>query len=251
MFILWCCLCMSCVGYTQEVRIKLENCKLDSATLAHIKSSLNFQLGFYAGIFKDKTKNSFKARVFGSEREFLKYSKSKADFNPVKGNAIAFYSHDLNEMILHTEIDNFAHTFSHELSHAILHYYCKKAETWLHEGLAEMLEDVIAADTVYTFDDQQIDKIRYAKTLLLSGTSLQDVVDSRDFYNKGVSHRNYTLSWATVIYLYRTNSELLSKLITSNCQNREEFINRTYPGGLALLTSDVKSFFLNIKPNPN
>lgn len=246
-----CCLCLNYISSAQEVRIKLENCTLEPAVLKQIKGSLTFQLDFYAGIFKDKTKNSFRARVFGSKREFLTYSKSKADFNPLRTNSIAFYSLTLNEMILHTEVDNFASTFSHELSHAILHYYCKNTETWLDEGIADMLEDVILTDSVYTFDSRRIEKVLSAKKLLQEGASLQNVIDSGDFYNKTTSHRNYTLSWAVVAYLYETDTRLLFSMITASCKNPDEFIDMTYPGGLSLLMPDVKSFFFNNKPSPD
>lgn len=249
--IFFCCLCLTYTSYAQEVRIKLENCTLEPSVLTQIKGSLTFQLDFYAGIFKDKNKNSFRARVFGSKREFLKYSKSKADFNPLRTSAIAFYSPTLNEMILHTEVNNFASTFSHELSHAILHYYCKNTETWLDEGIADMLEDVIRTDSVYTFDNRRIEKVLSARKLLQEGASFQDVIDSGDFYNKTMSYRNYTLSWAVVTYLYETDTRLLFRMITASCQSPDEFISTTYPGGLSLLVPDVKSFFLNNKPSPN
>jgi hypothetical protein len=241
--------CAYFTNYSQEVRIHLEKCTLDKETLAEIKSSLQFQVDFYARIFNDHTVNSFKARIFGTKKEFLKYSKDKANFNPVRTNSIAFYDDDLKEMILHKEIDHFSQTFSHELSHAILHYYCKDASSWLHEGLSEFFEDIIFKDSAYHFDLEQVNKINAARSFLLEGASIDEAIYSRDFY-RVPSTKNYTLSWAIIFYLYTTKADLLSKTVRESCNERDVF-DLIYPGGLKLLQIDVKSFFLNEKPSLN
>ncbi len=72
------------MGKAQEVRIRLENCNLEKETLTEIQNAFNFQLQFYAHIFNDSAITEFKARIFGTEKEFLKYSKEKANYNPVR-----------------------------------------------------------------------------------------------------------------------------------------------------------------------
>lgn len=140
---------------------------MDKKTFDEIRRSLDFQLQFYAQTFHDNAPSSFSAKIFGTEKEFHKYAKEKANFNPRKNHSLAFYSPRLKEMILHQEIEDFSKTFTHELSHAILHYYCDKADTWIDEGLAEFFEDIIFLDTTYYFDVSQLKKIERVKSLLV------------------------------------------------------------------------------------
>ena len=236
----------------QNVRIRLENCELDPQTLVEIQNSLNFQLVFYERIFKTPVDSSFKARIFGSEKDFVKYSKSKANFNPTRSHSIAFFDYNLMEMILHKDVDDFASVFAHELSHAILHYYCKDASTWIHEGLAELMEDIVLVDSKYFFDVTQVVKIGSAQTLLREGASVSDAMKSSSagtFYQSVSSWPNYTLSFAALLYLYNTRDEVLSGIIRGECDWKHDQFLLYYPGGLDLFEMDVKSYFLNHRPN--
>lgn len=237
-----------CEGFSQDVRIKLQNCKLADETLNEIQNSLIFQISFYGEIFKERATSSFHARIFGTEKEFLKYAKTEANYNPLKTNAIAFYDEDLREMILHTEIDNFERVFSHELSHAIFAYYCSGASAWYDEGLAEFFEDIIFLDSSYYFSLERITrKINDAQALLRDGASIKDAIYTKRFYRASDSN-NYTLSWAVIYYLYNTNYNLLERIIASLCDDPKHGIDLSYPGGVDILALDVKSYFLNTKP---
>jgi hypothetical protein len=205
------------IGKAQEVRIRLENCTLQKETLNEIQNSFNYQLQFYARIFKDQTKTGFRAKIFGTEKEFLKYSKEKTNFNPVRNHSIAFYNFRLREMILHKEVEDLPKTFAHEMNHAMLHYYCESASTWLDEGLAELFEDIVFIDTTYYFDSTQLKKIQKAKVFLLEGASITEPFFTKNFYDTYSSTKNYTLSWALVFYLYKTNWKILSRIIRGNC----------------------------------
>src|SRR5438045_74579 len=107
-------LALAHMGNAQEVRIRLENCTLEKEALNEIQNSFNYQLLFYGSIFNNQTITGFKARIFGTEKEFLKYSKEKTNFNPVRSHSIAFYNFKLREMILHKEIEDFSRIFAHE-----------------------------------------------------------------------------------------------------------------------------------------
>lgn len=153
-------------------------------------------------------------------------------------------------MILHKEIDNFSRVFAHELSHAILHYYCENASSWLHEGLAGLFEDIILLDSVYYFDQTQVEKFQDARAFLLADASVTEPIYSRNFYAAHANTRNYTLSWALVLYLYKTNPALLSAIVHGNCNEDSDTFTAHYPGGMDLLQIDIKSFFLNFNPHP-
>jgi hypothetical protein len=224
---------------------------LEKETLDEIQNSFNYQLQFYTHIFSDQTVTGFKARIFGTEKEFLKYSKEKTNYNPVRNHSIAFYNFRMKEMILHKEIEDLPATFAHELSHAILHYYCESARTWLDEGLAELFEDIVFIDTTYYFGPTQLNKVQKAKIFLLGGASITEPMYARNFYDSYSSSKNYTLSWALVFYLYKTNSEILPKIIKGNCSDDYDNFFFNYPGGLDMLQNDVKSFFLNYSPDPH
>ena len=234
----------------QSVRIKLVNCKLEKETLAHIQNSLNYQLRFYSEIFNQPVDTSFRAVVFGSEKEFVKYAKAKANYNPLKNHSIAFYSHDLKEMILHNQVDNFPKVFAHEVSHAILRFYCEHPDTWLNEGLAQVLEDVVANDSAFYFADTQLSKIASVQKLFSEGRSIKEPIDTRNFYQPPASYRNYQLSFAIVLYLYQ-NRKILANIIKSDCIQINDIISNYYPEGLDLLQIDVKSWFFNYDPRSN
>jgi hypothetical protein len=237
----------------QEVRIRLEKCTLEKKTLDEIEHSFIFQLHFYAQVFNDTTINSFRARIFGTKEEFVKYGKTKIDYNPNKTHAIAFYSTSLKEMVLHKEkIDDFSKVFAHELSHAILHYYCKDADIWLDEGLAEFLEDIVYRDSKYFFGVDQGKKIG-TQSFLYSGNSIDQPVNAYNFYNYE-SPKNYTLSWALIHYLFQAKYELLTKIIRDNRgagSVGSDILDRNYPGGIEVLKTDAKAFYLNFNPNSN
>lgn len=237
-------------GYSQEVRIKLENCVLEKENIDRIQNALNFQLQFYQKAFNDSATSRFKARIFGTEKEFLKYSKEKADYNLVKHNAIAFYHFKLKEMILHKDIELFAETFSHELSHALLDEYCKNRSVWLDEGLAELFEGIYSTDSTYYFNTYHFEKIQTVKSRLLAGESIRETILSNNFYSSSAD-KNYDLAFATVLYLYKTNREILHKIIRNECGQETHDLSLSYPGGLDLLQIDVKAFFLNEKFSSN
>jgi hypothetical protein len=230
----------------QQVRIALQNCKLNEETLIDIRHSLTFQSEFYADIFNDNTIRNVKARIFGSKKEFLEYAKTKAGFKASRTHTIAFYSYTLKEMILHTEVDDFPRTFAHELSHAILHARCPEHDDWLSEGLAEFFEDVIADDTTYRFNFSQINKFRDTAAFFRAGADIGETVHTANFYGSD-SDKHYTFSWAIVLYLYQLNPELLKKIIVENCKGVPDTLDLNYPGRLDLLHIDIKSYFLNAR----
>lgn len=237
------------VGRAQEVRIHLENCSLEKETLSEIQNAFNFQLQFYTHIFGDQAITGFKARIFRNEKEFAKYSREKTNFNPVRKHSVAFYNFKLKEMILYKEIDDFPKIFAHELSHAIKHYYCESSSTWLDEGLAEFFEDIVFKDSAYYFDIAQLSKVQETKTFFLEGGSVTEPIFAKNFYNNHLSARNYTLSWALVFYLYKSNRDILSGIIRGDCSEDVDRSFFNYPGGLELLQNDVKAFFLNYSPD--
>jgi hypothetical protein len=235
----------------QNVRIRLEKCQLEPETLHKIQNSLNFQLQFYGNIFNAAVDSSFKARIFGSESDFIKYSKTKANYNPRANHAMAFYDHNLKEMILHKNVDDLPKVFGHELSHAILDYYCKDAHSWIHEGLAELLEDIVLIDSIPYFGVGQLDEIVSAQRWFQEGASVTEVVNGNgDFYHLSSESRNYSLAFATVLYLYAARGEVLSNFLQGECNGRYDNLDLCYPKGLDLLEIDVRSYFLNYRPNP-
>jgi len=234
----------------QSVRIQLMNCKLDKETLDQIQNSLNYQLRFYSEIFNQPANMSFKAVVFGTEKEFVKYAKAKANYNPIKNHSIAFYDYGLNEMILHKEVDNFPVVFAHEVSHAILRFYCEHPDSWLNEGLASVLEDVVANDSAFYFAEKQFSKITGVQKLFLEGRSIKEAIESRDFYQVPAMYRNYKLSFAVILYLFQ-DRKLLANIIKSDCVKTNDMIHNDYPEGLDLLQIDVKSWFFNYDPRSN
>jgi len=155
------------------------------------------------------------------------------------------YSSQLNEMILHLEVENFPRVFAHEISHAILNYYCKDASTWLDEGLAETLEDVVASDSTYFFNATQVPKIKWVRSYLSQGSSIRDGMDAKDFYKPPLGHRNYSVSFGTVLYLYLMRKDVLIEIVKSDCSSAHSIFDLHYPEGLDLLEVDVKSWFLN------
>jgi len=239
------------VGEAQSVRIKLVNCNIDKETLTHIQNSLTYQLRFYSQIFNQPIDTSFRAVVFGTEKEFVKYAKSKANYNPLKNHSIAFYHEGLNEMILHKEVENFPKVFAHEVSHAILSFYCNYETKWLDEGLAEVLEDVVANDSVYYFADTQHSKITTVQKLFLEGRSIKEPLNTTNFNQPPSNIRNYNLSFAIVLYFFQTRKEILKNIMRSDCSQVNNIININYPEGLDLLQIDVKSWFLNYDPRSN
>ena len=232
------------VGNAQELRIRQVHCKLSPEVLHNIQNALSFQVDFFATVFKERAIHSFSARIFGTEKEYLRYARDSAKFNPVRINAIAFYDNDLKEMILHKEINELSKTFSHELTHALLHYYCKDAESWFHEGLAEFFEDIVFLDSTYYFDFSIHKKINDTREYLKEGYSIESVIDSRNFYDDS-SNKNYTLAWAIFYYLYNANNTLQKDLIKEACNLNKESIDRIYPGGMDLLKIDLRAFYLN------
>lgn len=229
----------------QQIRILLENCTLEKESLKEIENAFKFQLQFYNHIFSDTAKADFKARVFATEKEFNKYAKAKANYNPIREHSNAFYSPELNEMILHKEVENFTKVFSHELSHSLLQHYCALSYPWIDEGLAELFEDIILFDTSYHFDITQLPKVRKASKFFQDDNSIEDSIFSKDFYDTYSSDKNYTLSWAVVFYLFRTNLQILSRIIHGECNEINNNLYLNYPGQLELLQLDVKSYFLN------
>lgn len=235
-------------GNSQEVKIKQVNCRLEEETLKEISIAIDMQISFYRGIFNDTTKNSFSARVFGTRKEYIAYSKSHADYNPNKTDALAFYSNELNEMILHLEIDDFVKTFKHELNHAMYEYYCQDHPVWLTEGLSEFMENIEYINGSYGFDVEHINAAIRAKSYMMDGATIKNTINNPRFYRDNAG-QNYTLSWAIVYYLYTTNKLILDDLIRNACGDVGFFvIDRIYPGGLELLQSDMKSFFINYSP---
>lgn len=254
LFVILISLFLGCIWHisdAQSIRIKLDNCHLDKETLEKIQNSLNYQLLFYSDIFDKPIDSTFNARIFGSEKSFVKYAKIKADFNPNRNHSIAFYDPDLKEMILHKEIDDFPRIFAHELNHAILHFYCPKVAIWMNEGLSELLEDLVANDTAYYFGLTQLEKISTARNFFLEGASIKHVINANNFYHSSFQFQNYTLSFAIVFYLFHTNKAVLAKIIQSAHTNPNQALLMNYPGGIDLLAIDVKSFFLNFRPTAN
>lgn len=241
-------------SYAQEVRIKLQNCTLDKDTLQVIQNSLLFQVDFYTVIFGETTTSSFKARIFGTKKEFLSFSKKEVDFNPERDQTVAFFDRGLKEMIMHAEIDDFTATFAHELNHAILHDYCPKIPTWLNEGLSKFFEGIVLVDSVYSFDIAEFSRnVTGVRRLFLEGYSIAKPIESKNFY-KRPNTDNYRLSWAVVYYLYYSHRNVLFKLIAESCDERFESIETLdliYPGGYELLGIDVRSFFLNLDITAN
>jgi Protein of unknown function (DUF1570) len=234
--------------HSQEVRIILQNCKLSPEVMAHIQNSFFFQLKFYSEVFGDSTQNKFRARVFGTEKEFLNYSQQDRKRAPVLSDAIAYYDANRNEMILHTEVTDFPRVFSHELSHAILDYYGNNAERWLTEGLSEFFEDVIKKDSAYFFGPMQATKVRDTQYFLSTEKAhITDPMDASDFYGKS-SSKNYTLSWAVMFYLYRANRDLMNTIIRESVSGDWDVFDHHYPGGWAVFKMDAKSFYLNEHP---
>ncbi|MGC3946488.1 MAG: DUF1570 domain-containing protein [Chryseolinea sp.] len=236
---------------SQVVRIKLENCTVDKKTLSQIQNALSYQLRFYAKVFNQPADTSFRARVFGSEKEFVKWSKEHANYNPVRNHSIAYYDPTLNEMILHKEVPDFAKVFSHEVSHSILDHYCTGVSTWLHEGLAQFLEDVVANDSAFYIAKTQEPKIRKVEQLFDEGRSVKEPLTTKSFYEAPALWRNYPLSFAVVLYLFQAKREVLAKLIRSDCEGAYDAIKESYPEGLELLQLDVKSWFLNYQATVN
>jgi hypothetical protein len=151
-------------------------------------------------------------------------------------------------MILHKEADDFSKVFAHELNHAVLHHYCESTSDWLDEGLAELFEDIIFLDSAYYFGPTQLEKMQDARNVFMEGASITEAIHTRNFYETA-SSKNYTLSWAVMFYLYKTNPQILSKIIHGNCSRDFDNLFFNYPGGEELLEIDVKSFFLNYSPD--
>lgn len=240
----------SVVVYSQEVRIRLENCSLDEAALLQIRHSFDFELAFYARVFGSDAMSGFHARIFGTEKEYLKYSREKGNSYATRHQFIAYYSINTKEMVLHAEVDNFPMVFAHELNHAILNFYCNdyKYGSWLTEGLSEFFEDIVYIDSTFRFSPIQTNKITAIRGYLKDGYSLTGTLYSEDFYKNSDSDRNYKFSWAVIFYLYKTNPDLLLKIIRESCTTETDGLDSLYPGGIELLQADLKSFYLNYNP---
>jgi hypothetical protein len=234
-------------SYAQDVHISLVNCTIAPKELSEIKSALSFQLQFYARVFNDTVANKFKAKIFGSQTEFAKYALEKVGFNPIKESAGAIYNPKLKEMIMPKTSGDFVATFSHELSHAIIDCYVDDPTTWLNEGIAEFLEDIIFQDTTFYFRKKQLDKVKWAREYLKDNASVLELVNADDFYNG--DYKNYSLAWGIIYYLYNIDQKILSRLLKEDRRRADNLLEDYYPGGANALEQDVKSFFLNFDPN--
>lgn len=231
----------------QNVRILLDDCSLEKEVLSEIEQALHFQLNFYTAIFNDSAKSEFKARIFGNKSDFVKYSKKVAGFNPTKDNTIAYYSPKLNEMIIPLELDNFVRTFKHELNHAIYSSFCDEPPEWIDEGLSEMFEHVVRIENRYEFEQILVGEISQVKKQILQGETIFDTFEI-DAFDKADYNDHYHIACVVVWYLYATNQALLYEIIRESCGFNNLVINQKYPGGIASLNSDLKSFFFNISP---
>lgn len=231
----------------QNVRIKLENCKIDQATYNEIRNALNFQLSFYARIFNAPPAREFQARIFRTKAEWVEFSKNNINYNPLKRNAAAYYSPEMKEMILHLEVTDFAKIFAHELSQALHYYYAGKymAERqaeWIHEGVATLLEDMVVTDSTYYLGERATTRWRRLNSLYEKAMSLERVYDQVENFE------DYILAWWAAYYLYRINKDVLYNIIRSEVSTSGRRFDALYPGGLDQLNIDSRSFFLNAVP---
>jgi len=233
-------------AHAQDVRIKLENCKIDQAMYNKIRASLSFQLTFYSRIFNAPPAREFRARIFKTQSEWAAFSKKNINYNPLKRNAAAYYSPATKEMILHLEVTDFAKVFAHELSHALHYYYAgnRRNDTndWVHEGVAFLLEDMVVTDSTYYLGDGSANKWRYVVGLYAQGMSFEKV------YEHVENYQDYVLAWSATFYLYRSNKEVLYNIIRGEPFESGDQFKSLYPGGLQQLNIDSRSFFLNAVP---
>lgn len=244
-------LLVSSIGcIAQQVTIQLVNCTLEKAEIDRVKGSLTFQDMYYSALFQTQTRVGLRAKIFPNESEFKKYSKAKHDFNPVRDHSIAYYSHDIREMILHKEVGNLPRVFSHELSHAMFDFHCPEVDMdpWLSEGLAELFEDVVYENEQFIMDKSYLQKVSRAKAFFLEGKSLTGVHDYNEFYKNTTQDANYSLAWALTYFLFTQHQDVLKQIIKSAGSGNVYPLEMHYPGGLPALEADAKSFFFNYTP---
>ena len=218
-----------------------------------ISGALSFQLDFYKQVFGKESSDEFHAIVFGTEKAFNKYSKSTMDFNPVKENALAYFSPSENEMIMHLETEKFVKAFKHELSHAILHTYCNRVPQWLNEGLAVYMEDIDVEGGIASMHPEYLIKYQSVVDLLrdADNITLNSIVSQKIFgyqFSGNYEWENYELSWAVVNYLISVNENILHDMLTHACLYKYAWIEKIYPGGPLVLEADMKGFYLNQLP---
>lgn len=242
---------ISCVA--QRVTIQLVNCTLAEEEIERIKGSLTFQDLYYGEIFKVEKSVGLRAKIFSNEAEFQKYSKAKHNFNPIRDHSVAYYNHDIKEMILHKDVGNLSQVFSHELSHAMFDFHCPEVDMdpWLTEGLAEVFEDVVYQNEEFVMDKSFLNKVPTAKRYFLEGQSLLAVSDDDEFYKNATQDANYSLAWALTYYLFTQHPEVLKQIIRTAGTGNFYPLDSHYPGGLPALEADAKSFFFNYNPTSN
>ena len=231
----------------QDVSIILEGFSLDQKTYNARSASLTFQTNFYSSLFDLDKEKRFSARIFGKRKDFVRYAKDSANYNPNKTDAIAFYDPDLQEMVLHAEVNDLEATFAHELSHAIIGELNETVPLWLNEGMAELMETIVYENGNFNFGPYLTKNTINAKNYLSYGHKVEWALSTDDFYGNNISE-NYRLSWAVVHYLQEVNISILKNLIKTDYRNTLNPISLYYPGGFDALSGDVQAFFQNKFP---
>ena len=207
-----------------------------------LRRAMWFQQNFYITAFGDSLDKEFSAKVLADKKAYIKYSKSIVDYKP-SHTTIAYFDLELNQIVIHKELNDFVTTFRHEISHGISNMYCAEMHLWLDEGLAELFEDIHFSSTEgYAFTTKAYSKKHYGVVQLLSeGGSWEEL-----FYEEmDKVELAYLKSWGVVNYLYMTNKELLYEIIRDSCRSLALTMERNYPGGVKMLEADMRVFYLN------
>jgi len=221
--------------------------KKEKATLEQV---IAYQLAFYNRLFPDKPYNALTVGVLVIKNyaHFIAYQAEIG--KTIYMHSPGFYSPLRKEIVVYKDAggNKFLPICYHELSHHILIERMPRPPSWLNEGLATYLENIIITSKGITAEPKPYYLSRVKTMIALKDLDLRDFItwDPRKFAETSFSHDSYGYALAhCMIHLLMKDEAAAFALIRAIDGGKTPFeaFDLHYPGGFEQFEKDFLTIY--------